>query len=153
MNLNSDFCFFGTFAHTLDDKGRLALPSDFREELSRSERPDTVMALAGGDFLTLYPEEQLRKLMAGIMEGAPDTASRNAALRALSKGSRKLNLDKVGRILISPELRAAAGLTREVSVIGVGSKIQIWDAAGHGRQESQDKAVLSEILANGNLDF
>jgi MraZ protein len=154
MSLNPDFCFAGAYTHSLDDKGRLALPSILREELGRSERPDLVMALAyDAAFLTLYPYEHWRKLMTDIKEAIPDTARRNDALRAFSTQVRPLNLDKVGRVLISPEQRAAAGLNREVRLIGVGSKIEIWNAAGHKQQEPLDQAVLDEVIKTRGLEF
>jgi len=153
MSLASDFCFAGAYTHSLDDKGRLALPSVLREELGRSERPDLVMALAYDVFLTLYPYEHWRRLMAEIKESIPDTARRNDALRAFSTQVRPLSLDKVGRVLIAPDQRAAAGLSREVRIIGVGSKIEIWDAAGHERKEPLDKAVLDEVIKTRGLEF
>ena len=154
MSLNSDFCFAGSTIHKLDDKGRFALPSDFREELGRSERPDLVMALAYDiKYLTFYPYEHWRKLMADIEEAMPDTASRNNALRALSTQVRPLSLDKAGRVLISPEQRAAAGLSREVKIIGVGFKIEIWDPSAHEQKERQDKDVLDEVIRTRGLKF
>jgi MraZ protein len=154
MSLNSDFCFAGVYTHSLDDKGRLALPSTLREELGRSERPDLVMALAyNAAFLTLYPYEHWRKLMADIRESIPDTTLRNDALRAFSTQVRPLNLDKVGRVLITPEQRASAGLSREVRIIGVGSKIEIWDATGHEQKKPRDEAVLDEVIKTGGLEF
>jgi MraZ protein len=153
MNPDSDFCFAGAYTHSLDDKGRLALPSALREELGRSERPDLVMALVYDVFLTLYPYEHWRRLMAEIKESIPDTARRNDALRAFSTQVRPLNLDKVGRVLLAPDQRAAAGLGREVKIIGVGSKIEIWDAAGYERREPLDKAVLDEVIKTRGLDF
>jgi MraZ protein len=148
-----DFCFSGLYTHSLDDKGRLALPSILREELGRSERPDLVMALAYEASLTLYPYEHWRKLMAGIKEAVSDTVRRNDALRSFSTQVRPLNLDKVGRVLLAPEQRAAAGLGREIKIIGVGSKIEIWDAAAYERKEAQDKAVLDELIKTGGLEF
>jgi len=159
MNLNSDFYFFGDYAHSLDDKGRLALPSGIREELGRSERPELLFAKANGaaetsdTYLTLYPYEHWRKLMAAMEASITDTDRRNAALRAFTKDGRQLNLDKAGRVLISPDQRAAAGLSREVRILGLGSKIQIWDAAGHERKEAQDKAVLDEVTRTLGLNF
>ncbi|MCL2029545.1 MAG: hypothetical protein FWG97_03935 [Deltaproteobacteria bacterium] len=155
MSLNSDFCFTGPYTHSLDDKGRLALPSNLREELGRSERPDLLMARAYDDgFLTLYPYEGWRNLVCEIEGAIPDTTRRNAALRAFSAQVRPLNLDKAGRVLISQEQRAAARLNREVLILGVGSKIEIWDPAIHKQQkESQDKAVLDEIIQTQGLHF
>jgi MraZ protein len=154
MSLNPVFCFAGSFIHKLDDKGRFALPSDFRDELGRSERPDLVMALAYNvEYLTLYPYEHWRKLMAEIGDAIPDTASRNDALRSLSTRVRPLNLDKAGRVLISPEQRAAVGLGRDVKIIGMGFKVEIWDPAAHERKERQDKDVLDGVINTLGLKF
>ena len=151
---NADFCFAGPYTHSLDEKGRLALPSIMREELGRSERPDLVMALAYGvSFLTLYPIEEWRKLMEGIEKTRTDTIGRNDALRAFSARVRPLNLDKVGRVLISPEQRASAGLSREVVIIGMGTKIDIWDSVAYEQKKSQDKAVMDEVIMTAGLEF
>jgi MraZ protein len=151
---NGDFCFAGPYTHSLDDKGRLALPSIMREELGRSERPDLVMALAYEvSFLTLYPMEEWRKLMEGIKKTRTDTIGRNDALRAFSARVRPLNLDKVGRVLISPEQRAAVGLNREVVIIGMDTKIDIWDAAVYEQKKSRDKAVMDEVIRTAGLEF
>jgi MraZ protein len=151
---NADFCFAGPYTHSLDDKGRLALPSILREELGRSERPDLVMALAYEvSFLSLYPIEEWRKLMEGIKKTRNDTIGRNDALRAFSAEVRPLNLDKAGRVLISPEQRAAVGLSREVVIIGMGTKIHVWDAAAYEQKKSQDKAVRDEVIRTAGLEF
>jgi len=152
MNLTSDFCFAGPFTHSLDEKGRFAMPSIFREELGHSERPDLVMALAYDiKYLRLYPYEQWRKLMAEIEEAIPDAGRRNDALRAFSTQVRALNLDKAGRLLLPPELRSAAGLNREIKIIGMGSKIDVWDPAAHEQKESHDKSVMDALIMGQGL--
>ena len=153
MSLNAKICFFGDYAHNLDDKGRVALPSGFRDELGRSERPDLLWGLAYGGHLTLYTEEHWRKLMSDIETTIPDSDRRNMVLRALAVGGRALSLDKAGRILISTDQRTVAGLSREVKILGLGSKIQIWDKLAYERQELPDKAVLDEVYQTQGLNF
>jgi len=153
MSLDSKLIFYGEYDHSLDDKGRLALPSSFREELGRSERPDILIAWAYGGYLTLYAEKHWRELLEKIEETTPDTSLRNQTLRGLASSGRSLTLDKAGRVLISSDQRVAAGLNREVKILGLGSKIQIWDLAVYKLQAAQDMAVLDEIYKTKGLNF
>ena len=129
------------------------MPSIFREELGRSERPDLLWALPNpnnnGDWLTLYTDEHWRELTEAIEAAANDTEDRNRVLLALADEGRRLSLDKAGRVLISPEQRSAAGLNREVMILGLGSKIQVWDKLAYERQAPQNKEVLRDYYKKG----
>ena len=63
-----------------------------------------------------------------------------------------VELDSAGRILIAPELRVAAGLTRDVMLLGMGSHFEVWDAAKHAENEAQTIAA-GMPPALGDLSF
>jgi MraZ protein len=138
--------FSGSFSHSLDDKGRLALPGKLREELQNSKKPEEVTARADKDgYVVLYPYEQWLEVRAKI-QAISNNASRNVAIREVIGRSERLNVDKSGRILISPALREAAGLDREVTVVGGMYKIEVWDRAKLEARRLIDATVFDDVL-------
>ncbi len=116
--------FVGTFEHSLDDKGRLVLPSVFRSHLA-----DRGYISQYESCLGLWTEEGFtdvaRRLQGKVREGR---ASQNA-VRAFAANATEVRPDSQGRITIPPRLREYAGLDRDVVVIGALDRIEIWDAA------------------------
>ena len=117
--------FSGEYNHSIDEKGRLIIPSKFRFELG--EKFILTRGLDG--CICIYPmsawdalEEKLR--------GLPLT-NKNARLvtRFLVGGAVTCELDKQGRILIPGPLREHAGLTKDVVLAGTLERIEIWDKA------------------------
>ncbi len=123
--MSERFSFMSSYPHTLDDKGRLALPGKLRDELQKSERPEEVVAFSSEDgCVTLYPHEHWRKVEDGL-RAIEDTDERDDALEYYQGNSERLTLDKAGRLLIPPRHREMAGLDREVMVVGQLFKIVI----------------------------
>lgn len=114
----------GTYNHTLDAKGRLIVPADYRKSLGETfymtRNPDHCLAV--------YPEEawnELREKMDTLPKISSEPARR---LRRFYFGnSVLLESDKQGRILIPQPLREYAGLRKEVTLIGVDDHVEIWD--------------------------
>ena len=117
--------FNGEHNHTIDTKGRLIVPSKFREELG-----EQFMMTRGLDgCLFLFPmeewhnhEEKLKKL---------PMADKNARAfsRFFTAGATLCELDKQGRILVPANLREFAALEKEVVLVGVASRVEIWSKA------------------------
>jgi MraZ protein len=112
----------GEYQHTLDAKGRLILPAKFREELGES-----VIFTKGLDACLFgysvsewsILEEKLKKLPLAKPEA-------RAFARFFFAGAAEIGYDKQGRILLPPVLREHARLEKEVVVIGVSNRIEIW---------------------------
>ena len=115
--------FLGTHTPRLDDKGRLFLPAKFRERLS------TGLVVTRGQERCLYvsPMDEFLKVTQQ-MQAAPTTnrAVRDYIRVFLSGASDEIP-DKQGRVSVPAHLRQYAGLTRECTVIGTGSRVEIWD--------------------------
>lgn len=123
--MNKSFSFMSSYPHTLDDKGRLALPGKLREELQKSDCPDELVAFAGEDgCVTLYPQEHWQKVEADIV-AIEDTDDRNEALDYYMGNAERLSLDKAGRLLLPAKHRKWAGLEKEVMVVGQSYRIVI----------------------------
>src|ERR1700712_3516852 len=117
--------FLGTYAPKLDDKGRVILPAKFRDELAGG------MVLTRGQEHCLFVFSQREfETVHGRIRQAP-MASKDARdyLRVFLSGASAEVPDKQNRITIPAALRSYAGLDRDLAVIGIGNRAEIWDAA------------------------
>jgi len=124
--MSGRFSFKSKYPHSVDDKGRMALPKDLREELEKSEQPEVLVALPGedGTSVVLYPHERWRELEADI-RAIQDSRQRELALEVYLGNAEKLTLDKAGRLLLPQRFRDMAGLDREVTVVGKLYKMEV----------------------------
>ncbi len=111
----------GTYEHSIDDKGRLIVPSRLREKLG------TVFYLAPGvkNNLTLYPMEAwnvLRERAAAL------TTTQAAAMDVFFASSYKCEPDKQWRFQLPPDLREYAKIDRDIVITGNNDRAQIWSA-------------------------
>lgn len=129
--------FNGPSALTLDAKGRMSIPSRHRDALVDPETGRTLVTLTRHPHgcLLLYPfaiwvvkREQIAKLPESL----------RAWRRFLLGNAVDLEMDGSGRILIPPELRKAAGLDKEVMLLGTGDHMEVWDAATKEAKEAED---------------
>lgn len=133
--------FLGTSDHHLDSKGRVILPTDFREQLGESfyitmgfTRCAQVMSVEEFDRL----REQIRQL----------PADKALSLQYLLISPAKLvSPNSQGRIIIPQKLREDAGLSADVTVVGMDTRIEIWDKATFDDfMEQQKQASVKEAL-------
>lgn len=131
--------FIGEFYHTLDDKGRLAIPVKFRAALSEG----AVVTRGLDAALFLYPKaewEALASKIAALPLGAADT---RAFARLMLAGAMDADIDKSGRVSIPEYLRAYAGLSKDVVVTGLYDRLEIWD-----EERWKDYSAKTEIASN-----
>lgn len=131
------FVFQGSSALTLDAKGRVSIPTRHRDALISQAEGRLTLTRHPDGCLLVYPRtewEQKRVQIAGF----PMTA--RALQRLLLGNAQDVELDGSGRILVAPELRAAANMDREVMLMGMGSHFELWDAASLARREAEDLA-------------
>lgn len=115
--------FIGEYQHTLDEKGRLAIPAKFREEL----RQGAVITRGLDNCLFLFPQAQWN-LLAGKLADLPlSQADSRAFTRLMLAGAMEVELDGQGRILLPAFLRQYAGLGSRVIVAGLFNRLEIWD--------------------------
>lgn len=112
----------GEYQHTLDAKGRLFIPAKLREQLGDS----FVVTKGLDDCLFVYPQEAWEELEQKIRR-LPMSKSRSLQRFFLSSAA-DVTVDRQGRIVIPSVLRSYAGLERDVVVIGVGERAELWDA-------------------------
>ncbi len=138
--------FQGASALSLDAKGRMNIPARHRDALSVQCEGRVTLTKHPHGCLLLFPRpvwEQHREQIANWPMSA------RAWQRIFLGNACDVEMDSAGRILISPELRSAVGLTREVMLLGMGSHFEIWDAAKLEESEAQAIAGgMPDVLSN-----
>lgn len=132
--------FMGHYEHTIDEKGRITIPSKFRDELG-----DSVVVTMGFDGNLLAFPKDLFVLLANRVRGMSLTASSGRFLRRLLfSESEELEFDKAGRILLPAHLRGTANLTDTAVLVGTGEYFELWSPETWLPQEN----MLSDVEAN-----
>ncbi|MGO4603110.1 division/cell wall cluster transcriptional repressor MraZ [Terrabacter sp. 2YAF2] len=117
--------FLGTHTPRLDEKGRLFLPAKYRERMAGG----LVVTRGQERSLFIYPMDEFVRV-ADQMRQAPTTSKvARDYMRVFLSGASDEIPDKQGRFTIPANLRQYAGLDREVTVIGAGSRLEVWDSA------------------------
>ncbi|MFA5021504.1 MAG: division/cell wall cluster transcriptional repressor MraZ [Patescibacteria group bacterium] len=115
--------FIGEYQHNIDQKGRLAVPAKFRQQLSKG----AVVTKGLDDCLFLYPKNEWQKL-AGKLAALPiSKANTRAFSRLMLAGAMDVEIDKQGRMLIPDYLRQYAAMSKEVVITGLYNRLEIWD--------------------------
>ena len=132
----------GASALSLDAKGRMSIPARHRDALSLQCEGRITLTKHPHGCLLLFPRP-VWEIHREQISGWPRSA--RAWQRIFLGNASDVEMDSAGRILISPELRTAGLLTRDVMLLGMGSHFEIWDAARLEESESQ-------AIANGMPD-
>ncbi len=120
--------FRGRFVHTIDTKGRMSLPAGFRSEMqARSEKPPILTNLL--NCLALYPHETWLEVENRLAQASQLRPEVQSIQRFLVSGASECPVDGQGRISIPQYLREYAALEREVTIAGVGPRIEFWNKA------------------------
>lgn len=115
--------FIGEYKHNLDEKGRLALPAKFRGKLS-----DGVVITKGlENALVIYTRDEWEKIASDIANMPYTQSNARAFSRMTLSGANDCKLDRQGRINIPQNLREFAHLKTNAVVVGVYSRIEVWD--------------------------
>jgi MraZ protein len=140
--------FRGHAHRSLDDKGRLILPPEFRDAI-RAELPDAVIVLTIFDkhVIGITPDQwdKLERELESIK--SPSRALQNT-IRLLNLGYTETPVGKQGRIAIPAHLRKSGKLDKDVVVIGAGRRLEIWSAEAFEDLLDQDYDVSLELAEN-----
>ncbi len=135
----------GTYFHSVDPKGRLSLPSKLREQLGESFWVSKGLT---GKFLSLLPEEAWQEYTAQF-EALPGREGEKMR-RTIFAGSAQVTQDKQGRVLLRADLLGFAGIDKDVVILGVGKKAELWSVSNWtDEDESFDPstaAVLESLI-------
>ena len=133
--------FTGEFSYTLDAKGRLNIPSKFRSALSPDNDKSFVITKGMDLCVVAYPlVEWQQRVESGLRELSATSQRNRLFVRSLTRFATTVKLDGQGRIQITQFLQEYASLDRDVKIIGVVNKIEIWNPNGLKKMQdlSQD---------------
>ena len=142
--------FLGEYDHSLDDKGRLAIPAKFRPELGQG----LVLTRGLDRCLFAWPMAEWRAVAEKLGRLSMMHAEARRLQRLLFAGAVDTQLDRLGRVLVPAFLRSYAGLQDAVVVAGVLNRIEIWDRAQWAAERSaaeDQTAELAEHLSSLGL--
>lgn len=134
--------FTGEYTHTLDNKRRISVPSDFRDELDGQ----AVLTRGLDNCIFMFPQESWQEIadkLANLSFGDADSRGLN---RFLLSGAREVSLDASGRILIPDFLAEFAELENEAVFAGVNTRIELWDK-DRWNEYTQDVESQADLLA------
>jgi len=132
--------FLGEYQHSLDAKGRLILPAEFRPGLAEG----AVIVGTDGKCLAVHPVAQFERVALEVEERAKRGGRDLASARTYFATAKQVTPDTQGRVPVPENLREYAGLSRDVAVIGASSRVEIWDAARWREQKAEGEAGLAE---------
>lgn len=137
--------FLGQYQHSIDDKGRLAVPMKFRDDLAKG----AVVTRGLDTSLFLLPLEEWGKLAEKLASLPLGQASSRAFSRLMLAGAMDVKLDAQGRFVVPEYLRAYAGLQRNVVIVGVNNRIELWDEEewnAYTKKTEEDAESIAEQL-------
>ena len=134
----------GEYNHTIDAKGRLIVPETFREILG-----DEFVVTKGLDnCLFVYPNDEWQKFEEKLQTLPLTNKNARQFTRFFLAGAASVEVDKQGRILLPSVLREFAGLEKDVVLVGVASRIEIWSRDRWNESISTYDDDMDEVAAN-----
>lgn len=138
--------FIGEYSHSLDAKGRLAVPVKFRAELERG----AVVTRGIDQCLVLYTLKEWNALAEKIAQLPQNHVNTRAMSRLLLAGAMDVQIDKQGRIILPDYLRKYAGIGKKAVVAGLYNKIEIWDEGTWEQHKAQTESESQQIAETLN---
>ncbi len=147
--------FSGKHNNSLDPKGRLIIPAPFREILSSNHSSKLIITNEVFDrCLCAYPVDEWQKLIDRVNQMPQTSDAVKYYMRRVIGSAIECEIDKQGRVLVSSALRVDAGLNNEVVILGLGTRIEIWNKTefeGVADPSKIDKKSFKEEFANLGL--
>ena len=141
--------FQGASSLNLDAKGRMSVPAKHRDALLVQGEGRITLTKHPDGCLLLFPRPEWEGFRTRVAQLPMDA---HWWRRIFLGNAAEIDLDNAGRILVSPELRAAAGIEKEVILLGMGSHLELWDAATYAAKEQAAIALgMPEALKQFNF--
>lgn len=142
--------FRGRYQHSLDDKGRVAIPQRFRESLESQEKNvSLVITVEPDECLVVYPESSWRELEEKVSSLPQMNEDLKTYLRFTIGWATDVQPDRQGRILIPQPLREFAHLDRDVWFVGLLNKFEIWNGDRLDQMTGKDRIQSVSLALSG----
>ncbi len=133
--------FMGEYKHNMDKKGRVIIPASFRDDLGEK----FVMTRGLDNCLFVYPSEEWEILENKLTSLPITNKSSRTFVRFFFSGATECNFDKQGRISIPINLRDYADLNKEIVIIGLANRIELWASTNWDGYLSEAEDSYEEI--------
>lgn len=133
----------GEYIYSIDQKKRLAIPAKFRRTLGRK----AVVTRGVDTCLVVYPIGEWAKLAKKLQELPASKIDARGFARIMLSGASDVALDKLGRILLPVYLKKYAGLKKEVSILGLSNRIEIWDNRKWEQYKQKKEKEVGEMVS------
>lgn len=133
--------FIGEYNHSIDEKGRLAIPAKFREELGKG----AVVTRGLDNCLFVYTFEEWKKLAEKLAALPISQANTRAFARLMLAGAMDCEMDKQGRIVLPEYLRKFATMNKKVVIAGLFNRLEIWDEAAWSKYKTTTEKDSNDI--------
>ncbi len=145
--------FGGVNILTVDNKGRLAIPARQREILLRQYSANMVVTLESNDHLLIYPEANWQDVQQKLLKLPTGNPLLKAYQRLVLGHAETQQMDASGRLLLPGVLRELVDLNKEVALVGMGNRFELWDLT-RWQAQTQDALCLDrDALADQLGDF
>ncbi len=137
--------FIGEYQHSIDEKGRMAIPVKFRSDLSKG----AVVTRGIDNCLFLYPQKDWEELAKKLSQLPISKSNTRAFGRLMLAGAMDCEIDKQGRIMLPDYLRKYATITKKVTVAGLYNRLEIWDEDAWNKYKvgtEKDSSDIAEAL-------
>jgi MraZ protein len=139
--------FRGKFKHSLDEKGRLSLPSKFREVLRVKYGTEALIVTNMPECLVVYPVSEWKKMEENLLKLPFGMKEAREFLRYFLGSAEECEPDKQGRILLPQSLREEIRVEKEVMLLGMLSYFEIWNPKALDERFKKIKESFDDILA------
>ena len=142
--------FIGQYQHNIDDKGRLVLPTKYRDKIGKG----SIITIGFEGCLTIYPESEYLKTQEGLRKMPMTNRNVRNYLRVFEGSASEAEFDKQGRIKIPAHLIRHAHLEKECVIVGLNSVIEVWALDRWKEIEENGKNSFEELAENiSGYDF
>jgi MraZ protein len=133
--------FRGVYEHQIDAKGRTSLPAKLRDTLTGTYDERLIITTALDPCLHAYPVREWEALESALAKRNPMEPGVKTLMRLYVASAQECPLDKLGRVLIPPSLRAHAGLEKDLVWAGMVKVIEVWSVAGWAKAQEDARSA------------
>ena len=142
----------GRYEHSLDPKNRLFVPSRYRDQLATEGGKHFYLAMGLDRCLYLFLPSQWEQFVSEVRNYKFKTPQeKRAVLRKMFPKAADAPMDDQGRILVPQALKEHAGLSKDVTVLGTGTRAELWDSPSLAAKEKSEAKDFQKVFASLDL--
>jgi MraZ protein len=140
-----NFNFIGNYSYTIDEKNRFNIPAKFRKQLDVDSNDTFILTIGLDSCIYAYPLSHWKTQLEQLQKLDLNRAENRQFVRAVAAYADEAHLDKQGRIVLPANLKSYAKLDKNIVVVGMFDKIEIWDEAAFASAMKSPMANIEAI--------